>query len=109
MNEQGHVTIRKVPAGWERAAFIAWLQSGPDVIVTDMTDCPSGVPTNVIVKRASGEVAGWSMTTFGEAVRFARECNELVPGNPAHVVAWDDSVWDDVLSAGAPESSEGQA
>jgi hypothetical protein len=103
MGEQGHVIVRKVPPGWERDAFIAQLQSvaGVIVIVTDMTDCPSNIPTNVIVKRASGEVAGWSMTTFGEAVEFARKCNELVPSDPAHVVAWDDSAWDDVLGSEA--------
>lgn len=98
------ITLRKVPAGWERDAFIAWL-AGPDVefagIVVDMTDCPSGVPTHVIVKRASGFVAAWSMTSVDQAADVARECNRLAPRDVAHVSAWDDSVWDAVLASDA--------
>lgn len=96
----GYVTIRKVPPGWELDAFIAWMQAGSAAVAVDMTQCPGGAPTGVIVKRASGFVAGWSQRSIGEAVTFARECNALVPADPAHVVAWDDSVWDAVLAAG---------
>ncbi len=98
MSTTGQATVYKVPAGWERDQFIAWLQRGADVTVTDMTQCPSRVPTNVIVKRASGFVAGWSMRSLADAVTFARECNAAVPSDPAHVIAWDDSVWDAVLA-----------
>ena len=38
------------------------------------------------VKRASGYVAGW-LKSEQEAERFAAECNQTVPGDPAHVEA----------------------
>jgi hypothetical protein len=99
----GFVILHQVPAGWERGAFIAWLQRDGAVLVADMCDAPSGVPTHITVKRAASGVACWSMTSIGEAFEHARECNKLWPADPAHVWAWDDSVWDAVLGASPAE------
>ena len=93
MSTASQAVIKAIPAGWERDAFIAWLQRGSDVIVTDMTDCPSGVPVHVIVKRASGFMAGRNLPSLEEAGKFAAECNAEAPSDRAHVMAWDDSVW----------------
>jgi hypothetical protein len=93
------ITLRHVPAGWERDAFIQWLQRAAGAgIVVDMTDCPTGEPTHVIVKRRSGFVAGWlTGQTVEQAIEFARTCNDYYPEDVARVVAWDDTVWDAVL------------
>jgi len=95
----GQAVIKSVPAGWERDAFIAWLQRGSEGTVIDMTNCPSGVPTHVIVKRASGFVAGWNLASLAEAATFAAECNAEAPTDRAHVMAWDDSVWNALLGS----------
>lgn len=59
---------------------------------------------HIIVKRESGQVAGWNFERYPErAQQFADECNALVPGNPAHVAMWDDSEWDALLAAGDGE------
>ena len=102
----GHVIVKNVPAGWELGAFIAWLQRGADVIVTDATQCPSGIPTGIIVKRQSGFVAGWSMTSEARATEFAQECNAHAPSDPAHVVTWDDSVWLAVIESASQDGSK---
>lgn len=58
---------------------------------------PNGV--HIIVKRASGFVAGWDFADVVAAEVFAGECNALAPADRAEVVTWDDSVWDVLLGA----------
>jgi hypothetical protein len=115
----GRTVIKKVPAGWERDEFVAWLQRGrgAGTLVIDLSDAPGGEPAHIIVKRASGFVAGWNFPDIATAETFARECNDALPSDRAHVAAWDDSVWDAVLEtavqhaaddhlSGRPHSSE---
>jgi hypothetical protein len=52
---------------------------------------------HIIVKRASGFVAGWNFADVIAAEVFAVECNALASADRAEVVSWDDSVWDALL------------